>query len=160
MNVKTNILFASILLIAGLVCVSAAQPDSRFDGVWVGTETVMRVDYSILGGAHSDPYPETRPSKIAIAQGGSLLGVLEGFGPGRYTDIHRSGNTLVFQAGARKSELSLSADGSTLTERGVVPNTVTLNAGARQGATSGHPSTIQGPGATAVTGSFHREGRK
>src|SRR5437588_2207873 len=33
--------FASGLLFSvGLFCASAAQPDTRFDGVWVGTETI------------------------------------------------------------------------------------------------------------------------
>ena len=146
----------------GLVSVFAAQPDQRLDGLWVGTETVMGQE--MHGMLKSEPIAQSRPAKIAIAQGGTLFGVLEGYGTGRYNDVKRVGNTIVFHAGQRTGQLSLSADGNTLTEKGNAPVAAILsNYGSRQGAQSGEgpkPLTFGGkPLMTIapVTGVFHRQ---
>jgi len=106
--------FASALVSVGLLsaCAVQAQPDSRFDGIWVGTEIVTQP---------FRPKPkviESRPAQIVIAQGGTLLAVANGHCPGRYADVHRSNNTLLLQARDCKLEVTLSGDGKTLTEKG------------------------------------------
>jgi hypothetical protein len=146
-----------------------AQPSQRLDGIWVGSERLS------LAKRTDCPPPEhqTLPAKIAVAQGGSLLAVVEGFAPGRYTNLHWSGDALVFELpNKRKGELRLSSDGKTLIEKGDVRRTVSVGgyffgAGgvgvdkSRHGATSGPGSAPQMTGFTAcvdeVTGTFHRE---
>jgi hypothetical protein len=99
------------------------------------------------------------PAKIAVGQGGSLLAIAAGYGPGRYTNLRWSGDTLVFEiANTRKGELHLSADGKTLIEKGFIRRTATTTLGSRQGATSGKPFQITGMTACLdeVTGTFHR----
>jgi len=147
---------------AGLISVFAAQPDQRLDGIWIGTETIMRQE--VHGMLKSEPIAQNRPAKIAIAQGGTLLGVLEGYGTGRYNDVKRVGNTIVFHAGQRTGQLTLSADGNTLTEKGIAPVAAILgNYGSREGAISGEkpqPLTIDGKPLMSnapVTGVFHRQ---
>lgn len=151
-----------ILLGAGLSSVFAAQPDQRLDGLWVGTETVMSQE--MHGMLKSEPIAQSRPAKIAIARGGTLLGVLEGYGTGRYDDVKRVGNTIVFHAGQRTGQLTLSADGNTLTEKGIAPvAAILVNYGSREGAVSGEkpraltyenkPLMTNAP----VTGVFHRQ---
>ena len=157
-------LIVSITSVA-LLCSTALAVDNRFDGIWVGTESVMWRDFH--GSTHSEPYERKVPAKIVIAQGGTLLGVLEGYGPGRYNDVKRVGNTIVFHAGNRTGELSLSADGQTLIEKGRVPGELFIGVGAREGALSGHQRSFQSsrevdiPGlakSTAeVTGTLHRQ---
>ena len=126
------------------VCAAQGQPNSRFDGIWVGSETLQ------LGG--------TRQAEIAIAQQGRLLGGIKGFYVGRYSQVSWSGNVLVFQAGGdRRSELTLSPDGKTMMENGVaaIGNPVRGGGGGREGALSGHApvlGTINGK----LTGTFHR----
>jgi len=163
MNTKLT-LIVSITSVA-LLCSTALAVDNRFDGIWVGTESVMWRDFH--GSTQSEPYAHKTPAKIVIAQGGTLLGVLEGYGPGRYNDVKRVGNTIVFHAGNRTGELSLSADGQTLIEKGRVPGELFIGAGAREGALSGHQRSFQSsrevdiPGlakSTAeVTGTLHRQ---
>lgn len=154
--------FCLMFLGAGLISIFAAQPDQRLDGIWVGTETVMSQE--MHGMLKSEPIAQSRPSKIVIAQGGTLLGVLEGYGTGRYNDVKRVGNTIIFHAGQRTGQLTLSADGNTLAEKGAAPVPAILaNYGSREGAVSGG-----GPKAltfenkplmtvTPVTGVFHRQ---
>jgi hypothetical protein len=130
-------LFFGVLLSAGLLPLCAAQSDQRLDGIWIGTEKLLvaRTDCP-------KPSHETLPAEIAVAQGGSLLAVVEGYGFGRYIDIHWSGDTLVFQnANKRRGELRLSPDGKTLIEKGFVRRTAT-------GFT---------PCVDELTGTFHRE---
>jgi hypothetical protein len=65
--------------------------------------------------------------KIAVAQSGSLLAMVDGYGQGRYTSIHWSGDTLMFEiANKRKGELRLSPDGKTLIEKGYVRRTFSI----------------------------------
>jgi hypothetical protein len=117
MNTKSPWL-VSIAVVA-LLGSTALAADNRFDGTWVGTETVMTQE--MHGFQHSEKFAHNTPAKIVIAQGGALLGVLEGDGPGRYNDVQRVGNTIVFHAGNRTGQLSLSPDGQTLVEKGRAP---------------------------------------
>ena len=140
----------------------ALAADNRFDGVWVGTESVMAREFH--GFQHSEPFEYKTSAKIVIAQGGTLVGVVEGYGTGRYNDVKRVGNTIVFQAGTRMGQLNLSPDGQTLVERGRVPGSIVIGYAQRQGALSGHQKNFQShdiPGlakSTAdVTGTFHRQ---
>ena len=122
---KTKIFSIPVLLIVS-VSAPGAQADRNFDGVWVGTETTgpRSAIATTTKGAGSgtsnmlQSMSETHRAKIIIAEGGKLLAIAEGNCPGRYTDVHRSGNVLSFQAGDCKLEVSLSADGKTLTEKG------------------------------------------
>ncbi|HYR22140.1 MAG TPA: hypothetical protein VEP30_04325 [Chthoniobacterales bacterium] len=152
----------SMSLFVGLVYATlAAAPDNRFDGIWVGTETVMGQEFH--GTLKGDKSPRSTSAKIVIAQGGSLLGVLEGYGTGRYNDVKRVGNTIVFHAGNRTGQLSLSPDGQTLVEKGSVPGFIIIGADSREGALSGHQTRFQSHDIPAlaksnaeVTGTFHR----
>ena len=160
MNTKSIV----ILSIAAVTLHSWAAPaaDNRFDGIWVGTETVMMQEFH--GTLRGEKSPRNTPAKIVIAQGGTLLGVLEGYGPGRYNDVKRVGNTIVFHAGNRTGQLSLSSDGQTLVEKGSVPGSIILGADSRQGALSGHQRNFQShdipqlsKSTAEVTGIFHRQ---
>ena len=160
MNTKLP-LIASIAAVA-LLHSSALAADNRFDGIWVGTETVIEQEFH--GTLKGEKSPHTTSAKIVIAQGGTLLGVLEGYGPGRYNDVKRVGNTIVFQAGNRTGQLSLSSDGQTLVEKGSVPGSIILGADSRQGALSGHQRNFQShdipqlsKSTAEVTGIFHRQ---
>ena len=157
MNTKLLLLVA--IAAVALSRSTARAADNRFDGVWVGTESVMRQEFH--GFQHSDPYEHKTAAKIVIAQGGTLIGVLEGYGTGRYSDVKRIGDTIVFHAGVRTGQLSLSRDGQTLVEKGVVPGSITMGVGQRQGALSGHEKNVKAwdlPRYTAqVIGTFHRQ---
>src|SRR5438045_7562986 len=103
MNTKLP-LIVSIAAVA-LVRSTALATDNRFDGTWVGTEAVMGQEFH--GFQRSEKYAHSTPAKIVIAQGGTLLGVLEGDGPGRYNDVRRVRNTIVFHPGNLTGQLSL-----------------------------------------------------
>ena len=152
-NTLPTAIIIVLLLIAPLY---AAQPDQRLDGIWVGTEKLSLDKRTDCG----KPEHETLSAKIAVAQGGSLLAVVNGFAPGRYTNLHWSGDALVFEiANKRRGELRLSSDGKTLIEKGSVRRSITITSGQRGGALSGQPP--QATGFTAcmdeVAGTFHRE---
>lgn len=155
-----TLLSISVLIMLSAGMNSMGATDLRFDGVWVGTETAMYEE--VHGMLKSQPFTQSKPAKIVIAQGGTLLGVIEGYGPGRYNDVKRVGNTIVFRAGGRTGQLTLSADGNTLNEKGQVLDTIKTNVGARQGALSGSGGrniTIDGKPIESVapmTGIFHR----
>ena len=156
-----------LLLIVSIAAVALPRStvlaaDTRFDGVWVGTETVMEQEFH--GGLRGDKSPHTTRAKIVIAQAGNLVGVLEGYGPGRYNDVKRVGDTIVFHAGNRTGQLTLSPDGKTLVEKGRVPGSIIIGADSRQGALSGHRTTFQevdipplAKSTAEVAGTFHRE---
>jgi hypothetical protein len=154
-------LIVSIAAVA-LLRSTALAADNRFDGIWVGTETVMVQEFH--GFQHSEKFGHNTSAKIVIAQGGALLGVLEGYGPGRYNDVKCVGNTIVFQSGNRTGQLSMSPDGQTLVEKGRVPDFFILGYAQRQGALSGHQRVIQSDeilpsrkSTSEVTGIFHRQ---
>ena len=149
-------LFLTFLFIAGLTTKADAGSNQRLDGVWVGNEKV-----SVASRTDCPPpsYEKSMPAKIAVGQGGSLLAIVDGYGPGRYSNLHWSGDTLVFEiANIRKGELHLSADGKTLMEKGFIRRTATITGGSREGATSGKPFQITGATACLdeVSGTFHR----
>lgn len=115
---------ATAVAIIGLsvICIAQAQTDSRFDGIWVGNETLTpasKVSPDVqkrISGPHA--------ITIAIAKGGTLLGIIGGVWTARYEHIRRSGNTLTFSGltfgGGTDCHLAvtLSPDGKTLTEQG------------------------------------------
>ena len=113
------------------------------------------------GFQRSEPYARKTAAKIVIAQGGGLVGVVEGYGTGRYNDVKHNGNIIVFQAGSRVGQLTLSPDGQTLIEKGRVPGSILIGVTQREGALSGHERNIGPwdlPKSTAeVTGTFHRQ---
>jgi hypothetical protein len=150
----------TMLVILCATIVTAIAADTRFDGVWVGTETVTYEE--MYGTIKAGSVARSTPAKIAIAQSGTLLGILEGWGTGRYNDVKRVGNTLVFHAGQRTGQLTLSADGNTLTEKGNTPVATLSHINSRQGAQSGGgptPLYFDGKplmGIAPMTGVFHR----
>ena len=109
--------------IAGLVAIGlsatcfAETPNSRFDGIWIGTETVT-LQPSIWDRTGSKPPSRSTNTTIAIAQGGTLVGIIGGFCPGRFSVVHRNGNAINFEAGRCKLSVTLSPDGKTLIEKG------------------------------------------
>jgi hypothetical protein len=110
-NVTSAILAISLLS----ACTVQAQPDRHFDGIWYGTETLSSP------GANSDEQKSVPPPHdiaIAIAQGGTQVGILGGVCPGRYTKVRHSGNTLTFGVADCQLTVTLSPDGKTLTEQG------------------------------------------
>ena len=123
------ILLTIVLLTVGLSTVSAGQLDHRFDGRWIGTESISGYFvYNQLGGGQT---PGKVRAVIAIGESGKVLGVLKGLTAGRYTVSPKSdGNTLIFKLeslhsghgrgflGRTDGKLVLSADGNTLTETG------------------------------------------
>jgi hypothetical protein len=107
-------------------------------------------------GFHASEFEKKRSAKIVIAQGGTLLGVLDGYGPGRYSDVKRVGNTIVFHAGPRTGQLSFSPDGQTMMEKGRV--LAEMEGFGREGAIPGSQSRGSGLSTiTEVTGTFHRQ---
>ena len=146
-----------ILSIAALTLFRSTAPaaDNGFDGISLGTERLM---VQAANSFHTSEFEKKKPAKIVIAQGGTLLGVLEGYGLGRYSDVKRVGNTIVFHAGPRTGQLSLSPDGQTMTEKGHVLEKVEgfgHQAGALPGGSGGGGSGLSI--ITEVTGVFHRQ---
>jgi hypothetical protein len=162
---RRRLIFSAFVLVLG---VPAARSGQQLDGVWVGTE---KLTLSSRTDCPKPNYQQSMSAKIIVAQGGSLLAVANGYTPGRYANLHWSGDTLVFEfPNRRKGELRLSADGKTLIEKGYVRRTTTIqgNAGvptARvvHGAEAGHlkQEPQQFTGFTScldeLTGTFHRE---
>jgi hypothetical protein len=164
-------LILSVFLI--VLATSAVRSGQQLDGIWVGTE---KLTPSAQTNCPKQNSQQSMPARIAVAQNGSLLAVVNGYGPGRYTNLHWSGNTLVFEVGnMRKGELRLSADGKTLSEKGYFRRTIDI--GMRTGGTGnvlmdnagpvGAVNGLHGSQATHVavatpcvdelTGTFHRE---
>ena len=165
---STSLVIVGAFLSACLLSLFGAQPDQRLDGIWVGIEKLTLAKRTDC----PKPERETLPAKIAVAQGGSLLAVVDGYGPGRYPNLHWSGDTLVFEIpNRRRGEVHLSADGKTLIEKGSVRRTISIGASfsplggvgidkSRHGAFSGQaPPQVTGMTACMdeVTGTFHRE---
>jgi hypothetical protein len=93
-----------------------AQSDSRFDGVWVGMESGKAA--SVVNAEQQKNLPKPHETRIVIAQGGKLVGIIDGICPGRFQQVHRSGDSLVFAAGDCHLNVTLSRDGRTLMEHG------------------------------------------
>ena len=158
---RSRVFLAGLLISGTLYSLLAAQPDTRFDGVWVGTETsgihaAMSGAPSVTGGAGSgtasymESVRQRLPAKIVIAEGGTMLGVLEGICPGRYVNVRKSGASIAFETGSCKLRVTLSGDGRTLTESGTAMGALWTGSG-------GVRYTKQVP--IEVVGTFHREGR-
>src|SRR6476659_1622670 len=112
---NTKLLLVTAIAAVAFLRSAVLAADNRFDGIWVGTETVMGREFR--GAQHSESYGRNTPAEIAIAQGGTLLAVVEGYGKGRYLDLRHAGNTITFHAGQRVGQLTLSSDGQTLSEK-------------------------------------------
>jgi hypothetical protein len=169
-NFRRKLIFSALVLV---LAVPAARSGQQLDGIWVGTE---KLTPSTQANCPKQNYQQSMLAKIAVAQNGSLLAVVEGYGPGRYTNLHWSGNTLVFEvANMRKGELRLSSDGKTLSETGSLRRTIDF--GMRMGGTGNVLMDNAGPGGAVnglhgskathvaiptpcvdqLTGIFHRE---
>jgi len=106
--------FTAALVSIGLSATCFAQaPNSRFDGIWVGTETV-----TLQQSRWDRKASRSTNTTIAIAQGGTLIGIIGGFCPGRFNRVRRNGDAINFEAGHCKLSVSLSPDGKTLIEKG------------------------------------------
>lgn len=160
---------ASVLVLA----VPVAHSGQQLDGVWVGTE---KLALSTRADCPKPNYQQSMSAKIIVAQGGSLLAVANGYAPGRYVNLHWSGDTLVFEIpNRRKGELRLASDGKTLVEKGNFRRATGF--GFRMGGTgnvlmdnTGGVGTVNGlhgsqpsqvtlltPCVDELTGIFHRE---
>jgi len=107
--------FATVLLSVSLLpCVVRAQSNSRFDGIWVGTETVTLQQSKYVPNSLS----RSTNTTIVIAQGGTLVGIIGGCCPGRFSVVRRNGDAINFEAGHCKLSVRLSPDGKTLIEKG------------------------------------------
>ena len=145
LEMKRKIFAGAVLFTVGLSGVRAGQPDPRFAGVWIGTET-----YTVYGNrdqwAHA-PFREL--AAIAISQDRKTLGVLRGLGSGRYDVSPKSnGSKLIIHSkanrvGRNNSTFVLSADGDTVTETGF-------------GLLPGTPFAVT----CSIRGTFERQGKK
>ena len=93
----------------------AGPLDPRFDGRWVGIETVtFRNGVESLAGTA----PQQKTTLI-IADSGKSVGVLSQWAPGRYLLSPKSKDrTIMFDSALRRAKLTLSADGNTIKEDG------------------------------------------
>jgi hypothetical protein len=120
-TLKIRLLFVLLVSVA-LLAAFAAQPDQRFDGVWVGTE-----GYYFLGGVGiGTGIVVSKNATVIIAQGGSMVAIVGGhFGkPQRFTGHWTKEGLTIYLGEGRTSEnktdhitFSLSADGK-LVEKG------------------------------------------
>jgi len=147
------IMLVTLLLCAGLSALWAGQPNPRFDGTWVGIESISGYFVHEQLGGYSKP-GQVR-TVIAIDESGKILGVLRGLTPGRYDVSPKSGgNTLIFKLpnlhsgprtffGRTDGKLVLSPDGNTLAETGyaILP---------------GWPHNVN----CVIKGTFHRQRKK
>jgi hypothetical protein len=123
---RRKLIFSAFVLV---LAVPAARSGQQLDGVWVGTE---KLTLSTRTDCPKPNYQQSMSAKIIVAQGGSLLAVANGYAPGRYVNLHWSGDTLIFEfSNRRKGELRLSSDGKTLIEKGNLRRTTAV--GARMG---------------------------
>jgi len=115
-SIKTKrlLLLLSVALLSTYT--ARAQPDSRFDGIWVGTETLTPT--STVRPDQQKSIPRPHKTTIAIANGATILGIVGGVCSGRYQQVRRAGNSLTCGAGDCHITVTLSPDGKTLTERG------------------------------------------
>jgi hypothetical protein len=145
--------FACALVSFGLgaICAAQAPPDSRFDGIWVGTETLTPT--AKINADEQKRIPGPHRTTIAIAKGATMVGIIDGVCPGRYQQIRRGGNTLTFSAADCHLTVTLSADGKTLTEQGNC-NRPTMWA-VRMGVGSGVWPVTWVP--LRINGTFHRQ---
>jgi hypothetical protein len=109
-----------IVVVAGLLMlVASASVNQSFDGIWVGAE-IMTPQLVSWYPRTPKPEPERTEITIAIAQGGTLVGIIGGICSGRFQHVWWTGNSLNFDAHNCKRNVSLSSDGKTLIEKGSV----------------------------------------
>ena len=108
--------FAFFLILSAGHAVSALN-GSRFDGIWEGIETLTPIT-KLSADEIKKEIPPPHTIAIAIAEGGTAVGVLGGTCPGRYKTVHQNGNTLSFDSNDCHMKVTLSSDGKTLTEEG------------------------------------------
>ena len=140
----TTVLVSIGLLLA---CTVQAQPNTRLDGIWIGTEIVTPQQVSWDPKAPK-PKPQSTQISIAIAQGGTLVGIIGGICPGRFEHVWWTGNTLNFDAHNCKRNVSLSPDGKTLIEHG---------SGSQVTGHWGRSDAPAGYGNFEIFGRFHRQ---
>lgn len=147
---KANSLLALLLWCLAPSHGSGGQVDPRFNGVWSGTESIFGyfARYQLGGGQT----PGRVPALIGIIDSGKTFVVVKGLTPGRYDVSPKSnGDTLMFGLhephgpvfGRTDGKITLSADGTTLTEtaHAVLPGT---------------PRPIN----CRITGTFRRQSKK
>jgi hypothetical protein len=109
----------ALTALASLIMTSVTFAGNQsFDGIWVGTETDAEVSNNL--NPPNKPNSTSGTVIIVVSEGGKLVGKIRGAGLGRYENIARHGNTLDFGAGNTKLEVTLSADGHTLSENGMI----------------------------------------
>jgi hypothetical protein len=144
---RRKLIFSAFSLV---VAASTVRSGQQMDGIWVGTE---KLTLSTRTDCPKPTYEQSMSAKIIVAQHGSLLGVANGYAPGRYPNLHWSGDTLVFEVpNIRKGELRLSSDGKTLIEKGSLRRTTSV--GFRMGG-MGQPliDNTRGTGVVGLHGS-------
>jgi hypothetical protein len=92
------------------------QADSRFDGIWVGTEALSST--SSLSPDQRKKIPPPYKVTVAIAKNGTLLGIIGPVCWGRYPRVHHADGALTVQNEDCKRTFTLSPDGKTLIEQG------------------------------------------
>jgi len=137
-----------VVLTATARFASAGEVDHRFEGIWVGVET-LQVPANFMQWGEA---PSQKHVMIAIGDLGKIIAVAQGFGFGRYeVQAKSNGNTLYFRQfgqaslseGRHEGILTLEPDGNTITEKG---------SGLLPGAP--HPVLCH------ITATLHRQGKK
>ena len=133
-----------------LACAAQAQPDSRFDGIWVGVETCTPT--SAIKPDEQKGIPRPHDTTIAIAKNATMVGIIGGVCPGRYEHVRHTGNTLTFGVADCSVTVTVSPDGKTLTEHGSC-HYATMYA-VRMGVGSGYWPVTWVP--LTISGTLHR----
>jgi hypothetical protein len=96
-----------------------SQADRRFDGTWVGTETAtaQRVTWD-----SNAPKPQSASfnATITIAQAGKSVNKTGGTCFGQWQHVQRANNAISFSTQNCKIKLTLSPNGKTLNESGII----------------------------------------
>jgi hypothetical protein len=111
-----NLRYVCLLLAIFSGPTARAQADTRFDGTWVGIETLT--PSSKVNPTLQKSFPSRGRAIIVIAENAKLLGVVQGRCPGRYDKVRCDGDVLKCSAGDCAFALTLSRDGKTLVETG------------------------------------------
>src|SRR5437016_4694423 len=110
MNARNALVCLGLLLTYG----AQAAPDSRFDGIWVGTETVAQKIVTWDPKEPKRPPYRSAQATIIIAQGGTQIAIIDGFCAGRFQKVWKEGDSINFGAGDCRLKINLSPDGKTL----------------------------------------------
>ena len=140
-----------VISFACLLATSAmqAEPNTSVDGIWIGTETATLLIWGSDPKAKR-PAPNSAKTTIIVAQGGKLVGKIGGVCPGRFEHVRWVGDSLNFDAHYCRLKVTLSPDGKTLTESGLLDQDT---------GDFHHPATGARPGYRTfqITGTFHRQ---